>query len=598
MIDRIKSRRDGKLAMFLEATEGFAAADLARKKLGPDAPAVLPAEMLEFADAAGDMVVAVRSGSAAARSVAKLLDVRVPKLPAGGYRIRCVSGRGRKVLLIVGGDTFGMLAGMSDALLHSEVGPKALVYRGGEKTEKPAFGLRFYWTWDHSTNWMLDDPGMQYQGCTNPYTKRPETYIEDYRRLVDHCIDMRFNAIIIWGFLRDSHGGERYAYEVAEYAAQRGVAIMPGVGTTGYGGVYYEGNHPCNIETYLAQHPKRGNMSEDGTYAVRQSSPYCPENIEWMDRAMDWLLSEFPIGGVNLENSDLMVDYSAAGKRGRKKLRTGEPDFLKDQYFAYKSALGVCERLCPQAWNTYATYCGFGTGGQAANAGANMGREPYFAKHMPPSAIAMWTLTGMVREQPVPLRSWMDSPAPKGIYENPNWPRGLCPPTPRSAGFLHQASQWHRRFPRLRRGDIAISTFAEGCLRSHQAGLEGIGVHGEVSSCEMPWLVNYLAMRHWTYHPKSTLAEFAAAELAVRLGGEKEAMAFVDCLCDLDEGKIGQRLADKAWRYAGQLYPRNFPPSGDVRRFRIWEQLMELNERIDVSTRRPYEVGYAPANIE
>ena len=41
----------------------------------------------------------------------------------------------------------------------------------------------------------------------------------------------------------------------------------------------------------------------------------------------------------------------------------------------------------------------------------------------------------------------------------------------------------------------------------------------------MTWMLNYLSMRHWTYHPQSTLAEFAQAELAPRLGGQTEAHA-------------------------------------------------------------------------
>ncbi len=50
---------------------------------------------------------------------------------------------------------------------------------------KPALPSSYFWTWDHSTNWMLDDPGMQFTGCYNKYLKAPETFLEDYRRLSD-----------------------------------------------------------------------------------------------------------------------------------------------------------------------------------------------------------------------------------------------------------------------------------------------------------------------------------------------------------------------------------------------------------------------------
>jgi len=391
---------------------------------------------------------------------------------------------------------------------------------------------------------------------------------------------------------------------VARYAADRGVAILPGVGTTGYGGIYYEGRHPCNLETYLARHPDRANRHADGTRHEREISPYHPANIEWIERSLEWLYRSFPIGGVNLENSDLMVDHSPAARRARRKLKTGEAEHFKDQYFAYRAALDTAQRLAPDAWNVYTTYAGFNTTATARNSpahsgdimeGAHLTGLPYFARHMPPCAIAQWTLTAMVRGQPVPLRAWLDDRAPRAVYENPNWPRDLRPPTPRSAGFLHQASQWHRGFPRLRRGDVAVSTFAEGCLRSFEAGLAGISVHGEVSRRELAWDLNYLAMRHWTYHPRSTLAEFAAAELAPRLGGEKEALRFVDLLCRLDEGESGPELSDRIWQACGfRVYPRNVPPSGDVHRFRLYEQLMEWNEQRDAAARRGYEWGYSP----
>ena len=29
----------------------------------------------------------------------------------------------------------------------------------------PALPNSYFWTWDHSTNWVLDDPGLQNEGC-------------------------------------------------------------------------------------------------------------------------------------------------------------------------------------------------------------------------------------------------------------------------------------------------------------------------------------------------------------------------------------------------------------------------------------------------
>ena len=72
---------------------------------------------------------------------------------------------------------------------------------------QPALPSSYFWTWDHSTNWVLDDPGLVTFGCHNKYLKRAETFIEDYRRLSDLAAGLGVNGIVIWGFLRDSHGG-------------------------------------------------------------------------------------------------------------------------------------------------------------------------------------------------------------------------------------------------------------------------------------------------------------------------------------------------------------------------------------------------------
>jgi hypothetical protein len=302
-------------------------------------------------------------------------------------------------------------------------------------------------------------------------------------------------------------------------------------------------------------------------------------------------------GGSNMENSDLMVDLSPAGKRGRAKIKSGEADHFKDQFFAYKTALDVAHAVAPQAWNTYATYSGFGQGKQITNAGADMGRAPYFSKRMPASAIAQWTLSGMLSDAPVPLREWMEHPRPPSVYKNPKWPKGLRPPTPRSAGFIHQGSQWS--YPR--RTNLALSQFAEGCLRGHEAGLEGISVHGEVTSRILSWKLNYLTMRHWTYHPESTLEEFAVTELAPRLGSEKDARVFVDIMCRMEEGQnpgvhggLGPEQEKRAQECA-QRWANGGPKGDNLAAWHMWEELMEWN--VLRRDKNPHSISHGPANL-
>ncbi len=432
---------DGKLQCWFESTPGFPASDLARKQLGADHVREAPTEVLDRDWLIGDSIIAFRSTGPFAKRIATIVGCKVPALIAGAYRIECRKARHGTMLVIIGGDLFGMLAGMAEAFQWGEVTKAGFLYRGGTISEKPAFPMRYYWTLDNSTNWVLDDPGNQFQGCTLRYTKKPETFVEDYRRLVDHCIEMRFNGILVWGFLRDCHGGAAAAYEVAKYATDRGIVLMPGIGTTAYGGPYIEGNHPCNIETYLSRNQELAKRGRDKRYEDVGMSPYHAPTVEWIARGVEWIYRSFHIGGCNLENGDFLVDESPRAKRIRARIKTGEKDFFKDQYYGYKMALDVAHRLKPDGWNVYATYAGFGRDPKMSGAHESMGAVPYYATHMPKSAIAQWTLSGMVKHDIIPLREWMKSPRPAGIYDNPRWPKGLRPPTPRSTGFLHQASQ-------------------------------------------------------------------------------------------------------------------------------------------------------------
>jgi len=495
-----------------------------------------------------DAVVCLEAESEEGKRFGARFGLEEEDLKQGAYSIRFLKREAGVFLIIRGGDRFGALAGLVDVLQRCRLSGEALLYSGGERVESPAFPLRFYWTWDHSTNWVLDDPGNQTNGCNNPYLKRPETFLEDYRRLIDHAVATRFNAVMISGFFRDSHGGEVSAYEIARYGADRGVAVLPGVGTHAYEGIYYEGEHPAHLATFLRQHPDCRAVGKKGQ-RTGGLGPYHEESKEYVRRSIEWLMKGFPVGGIYLENGDYLVDHSEMAQDARKAFLSGEEDFLKDQYAAYLCALEVLDEVCPEAWNVYVTYCGFDmNGGDRFDRG--LGQEvPYFATRMPDSAICMWTLSGMLRKRPVPLREWMDQPQPEAVYDNPTWSRDLRPPTPRSAGFMHQGSQWSP----VPRTALALSTYAEGCLRSFESGLEGISIHGEATSRTMTWKLNYLAMRHWTYHPRSTLKDFARLELTPELGSLEAAYDFIEALCLLDEGKHGEarEIAD---RYIGSGY--------------------------------------------
>lgn len=443
------------------------------------------------------------------------------------------------------------------------------------KLDRPAPALpnSYFWTWDHSTNWVLDDPGLQNRGCYNRYLKRPETFVEDYRRLTDLAAGLGVRGIVIWGFLRDSHGGIEFGKRVAGYAASKGVAVMPGVGTTWYGGVYYEGDHPFSLPVFLAKNPDARMLAENGEPRAHGACPVHPRYHEWLRQALEWLYREFEIGGVNLENGDMLVDHHPLTQAARKDWPVDDPEPFFFQGLSYKQALDAIGGRLSETLGTYATYTGFSmTDGLAQNAG--MGRKPpAMLTQLPPQSICQWTLTGMIRDTPLPLTEYLDEGAPQAAFDNPGWPEGLMAPAPRNVGFLHQGSQWHE----VGRYRCIVSHIKEGCLRAFRSGLEGVSIHGEVSNRYIPWALNYLAFSHFIHWPEDNLREFGRKTLSRVLGSEEEGEAYATILAHWDAGDLSDQLLELASPAAHGFDRREPPFPGDgldaYERYRFWQWL-------------------------
>jgi hypothetical protein len=96
---------------------------------------------------------------------------------------------------------------------------------------------------------------------------------------------------------------------------------------------------------------------------------------------------------------------------------------------------------------------------------------------------------------------------------------------------------------------VEISTIKEACLRSAEAGLDGLAITGEASplytSCEL----NYLALAHFSYHPQDSLRAFATHTLAPLTGGSQAAQEFVTFLAKRQAGTMTtadeQRLQER-----------------------------------------------------
>ena len=446
---------------------------------------------------------------------------------------------------------------------------------------KPALPNSYFWTWDHSTNWVLDEPGLYNIGCDNRYLKKPETYIEDYRRLTDLCSDIGIKGIVIWGFLRDSHGGIEHSKRVAGYAASKGVAIMPGVGTTWYGGPYYEGSHHYNTETFLRENPSAGITGKDQwrTEDDYRKHGICPSNTifeEWIHEGIRWLFREFEIGGINLENGDFLVCKCPACNAYMADRPMDEPEFYTYQALGYKASLECINKIKDEIGDkliTWATYTGFMPGNPHnefdKSAYLHCSKPSIFGKLKNPE-VTQWTLSGMLLEKPLPLDAYLDDGSPEKVFDNPKWPAGIYPPSQRGVGFAHQGSQWTEN-----RYEQVVSSIKEACLRAYYSGLEGVSIHGELSSYHIPAALNYLAFSHFTHWPEDTMRDFGKKTLGEVFNNELEGEKYAEIFSHWDSGTLTEDDINQTVQIWNDLQKYTFKGStltigNNLTRIRFW----------------------------
>lgn len=370
-------------------------------------------------------------------------------------------------------------------------------------------GQRVLWTWDNRMDWGGEGQAVSVMGGGR-YTKTPGAFLTDYKALVDYAHDhTSFNAVIIWGFLRDEHGGVAASQNLCEYASARGIRIIPGVGTSGYEGYYYSGNHPYNITTWLRRHPELRAISKAGK-PLNALCPTQPENIKWLDDGCRWLFSTFKIGGINFEIGDFFVCYCDRCKAARAAIPGDAPEYYKDMALSTAPVAKTALQIAPDAWLSYATYTGFTPEMQR--------QPPSWVKLIPPSMLCQWTVTGM---------------------EGGHWPAGLRPPTPRNLGYLHWGNKSTHTVHQF-----YLDRIRGICHSAAQAGFEGLVTYGE----DPAWLINMrLFYEAWSYfleHPDRQVADFTRDRLAQWFGSADEARKATPLLLGLErQGLTRQNLA-------------------------------------------------------
>lgn len=423
------------------------------------------------------------------------------ELAEGAWRITSHIDMGGPSIEIIGGPFSGVVQGV-EALIRGVPGEGT---RAGSATRwegRPALAYRLLWTWDHSTHWDVDTVGLQETGAFNPYMKQADEFIRDYQRMIDLMSRQGIGGVVIYGLLRDSHGGVDAANAICRYARERGVRVLAGIAINAYGGIYYEGNHRYNLATWLREHPELaadtaglpGFQIGDYGYLPFPSGEYTlaarsdrPENERWHLDGLEWLLTHVEVDGLNIEFGDY------AGN-----------DPLADMRRLLPALLERARGLRPDMW-------------LVGDIGWDSLAEPDL-----PSRIA----------------GLPDECAYQHTYNRSYWPRlhgsltrDIVDGLPTRLNLLrpHAGSQWNRQ-----RYAYMAPHYADLARLARRTGLDGVTIFGEVSDHSAPNELNYLAFARFASMPDLAWPTFVRDELDPRLGGAEPATRFVALLNHVD----------------------------------------------------------------
>lgn len=162
---------------------------------------------------------------------------------------------------------------------------------------------KIWWTWDIRMHWVH---GLSFSEAS---------YIRNYELALEAARRYGVEGLVIWGFLRDFHGGLPAAHRIMDYGRKCGVEIYPGFGVDDYGGAYYQGDSPYSLDTFIAQYPEAQAREADGTLRTHKwpmndisaRKLCCPSfagAMEFYAQALEWLIREFDLQGFQIEQGD------------------------------------------------------------------------------------------------------------------------------------------------------------------------------------------------------------------------------------------------------------------------------------------------------
>lgn len=398
----------------------------------------------------------------------------------------------------------------------------------------PALEHRLFWTWDHSTNWDILSVGQQESGAFNGYEKQPEAFLEGYQRLVDFMSVNRVGGLVVYGLLRDGHGGVEAARALCDYARDRGVRLIAGIAANSYGGIYYEGDHDYNLATWLDRHPElEASFAQMPGFHIddygrvpfpkgplsRAARSDAPENLEWTLEGIEWLLETVGPGGVNIE----FGDYAGSDPVADMKVilpRVIETVVAHDPSMPVITDLGWDSLLDPDL--------------------------PGRLEGLPPECVYEFTFN----------RSYWDR-----LRDELTAEMVATLPLPSKILRGQIGTQWNRQ-----RYSYLAPDFADLALLARRVGLDGVSMFSEVSDFSPPNEFNYLAFARFGYEGDLSWDRFLEETLEPTLGGGDAARDYVEVVktldTDPDPGTV-ERLISVTHQHARAAV-------GETRRRWIW----------------------------
>ena len=333
-----------------------------------------------------------------------------------------------------------------------------------------------------------------------------EAYSANFKRLVDFMSEHELNGLVIWGFLRDTHGGVNAALELSEYADSMGVRIIPGVGVNSYGGFWYTGDHEFSLDDWLGKHPELRAIGKDGK-PVYWSWPEgidpsvhtnaCPskaETKEWYLSGIEWLFETFPIGGIFFETGDIGTlcfcqdCLKEAHHRGDEE---GNVSFA-DMQRTLPPLVERAHRTKPDAWIIYATYRLWDIESAKLSSG--------FGRTIPEYALADWSYAHDPRD------ILIDNIDALKVFRE-----GIRPPTKHNLIY----ASYGGHYPAFGMdGKPHYKQISRLCRKCSEMGIEGLTVYGEVSDSfddsnqKRYSEINYLALQEFSNDPEMSVEEF------------------------------------------------------------------------------------------